>query len=406
MIRRTLLAGTAALSVTVALGAGVAPAQPGPTDPTAAAPVAVAWQRIAVRTIFTEGATPPQTGTLYLAFASMAVDDAAADALRRSRASARAAVATAAHDVLVEYFPASAANLAADLSTTLAAVPDGPPEAKGIRIGRRAAARLVASREDDGRDDPDVVYSRDPAIGVWQPPAGGGMATAWLGHVTPLVDIAPVPTDGPDDVGTPAYAADYDEVKSLGAVDSAARTTAQTDTARFFAFNPPVMYRLALCRLLESEPLGLRDTTRLFATVDAAVANAMIETFRLKLELGYWRPFQAIPAAGDDGNPATDPQEVWVPLVPNPAYPEYTSGHAAATAPFAEVLRRTFGDDVTLRLANPVLGVEREYSDLTSLEHDALDSRVWGGLHFRDAMDDGYRLGHKTAGRVIAALDD
>ena len=80
------------------------------------------------------------------------------------------------------------------------------------------------------------------------------------------------------------------------------------------------------------------------------------------------------------------------------------SGHAAATSPFAEVLRATLGDDVALHLENPALGLERDYATPTELEHDALNARIWGGLHFRDAMDDGYALGHETARRVMRVM--
>ena len=105
---------------------------------------------------------------------------------------------------------------------------------------------------------------------------------------------------------------------------------------------------------------------------------------------------------GSDGNPATVPQEDWVPLVTNPPYSDYTSGHANATSPFAQVLRRTLGDDTALVLEAG--DVTRSYDTLTELEYDALNARIWGGLHFRDAMDDGYYLGHTTADRVMAAI--
>ena len=162
------------------------------------------------------------------------------------------------------------------------------------------------------------------------------------------------------------------------------------------------MYRTAVCDLLAAEPLGLLPTTRLFARIDAAVVTSFLASWRLKYEIGYWRPFQAIAGADTDDNPATTPQDNWVPLVANPAYADYTSGHANATSPFAQVLRRTLGDDTALVLtAGPIT---RSYATLTALEHDALNARIWGGLHFRDAMDDGYYLGHTTADRVMAAV--
>jgi hypothetical protein len=148
--------------------------------------------------------------------------------------------------------------------------------------------------------------------------------------------------------------------------------------------------------------MGLLPTTRMFARIDAAVATAFIQTWRLKFDVGFWRPFQAIAAADTDGNPGTSPQTGWVPLVATPAYSDYTSGHAAGTAPFAEVVRQTLGDDTRLVLRSS--GLERTYDTLTALEHDALNARIWGGLHFRDAMDDGYLLGHTVADNVVSAI--
>ena len=72
------------------------------------------------------------------------------------------------------------------------------------------------------------------------------------------------------------------------------------------------------------------------------------------------------------------------------------------TSPFAAVLRRTLGDDTPLVLRST--GLERRYATLSALEHDAFHARIWGGLHFRDAMEDGYYLGHTTADRVMRAI--
>ena len=380
-------------------GAAVAAAGADTPRPLASS-VAVAWQRTAIRTVFSEAGTPPPIGSLYLAFTSLAVHDAAREGQRRGARAATAAVATAAHDVLRHYFPGSAAALDADLAASLALVPEGAKEDAGVAIGQAAAAGMIASRMHDGRNDPSYVYAKAPGIGIWPPAPGPGMLAPWLGFVDPVVDVEPVHLDGPDPLGSTAYAQDYDEVRMLGAVDSK-RTSEQTAVAQFFAGNPMPMYRAAVCNLLEAEPMGLLPTTRLFARMDAAVANAFIQTWRLKFEVGFWRPVQAI-AAVDDTNPATQPKAGWVPLITNPPYSEYTSGHAAATSPFVQVLRRTFGDDTHLALTSG--GVTRHYATLTALEHDTLNARIWGGLHFRDAMEDGYHLGHTTADRVIRAV--
>jgi len=405
---RRAVAATAAVLLTPLLVAPltgpVAPAGAAPGAAPLASSIAVAWQRTAARTIYTEAASAPPLGGLYLAFTSLAVHDAAGEAQKNGTHAAAAAVATAAHDVLAEYFPASKAKLDADLAASLAMVPDGKKQNAGVSIGAAAADRMIASRVGDGRNNTSIVYSKPAAPGIWQPPASG-MALAWLGFVKPVVDVAPVALDGPDPLTSAAYATDYNEVRKVGgAIGSplTERTAAQTATAQFFAGNPVLTYRLALCDLLDGEPLGLLPTTRMFARIDAAVANSFIQTWRLKYDIGYWRPFQAIAGAETDGNAATSSQAGWAPLVTNPAYADYTSGHAAATSPFAEVVRQTLGNDTPLLLKSG--GVERPYSTLSALEYDALHARIWGGLHFRDAMDDGYFLGHTTAQRVMGAI--
>lgn len=373
------------------------------------AATAVAWQRIAIRTIYTEGALAPPVGGLYLAFTSRAVHDAALAARHRGRVVTAAAVATAAHDVLEEYFPASDGALDGDLATTMAGIPTGKRAAAGAAIGAAAADAMIASRVDDGRGDPKVVYTKTAAPGVWPASGPGGMSAAWLGFVRPVIDVEPVALNGPDALTSPGYAKDYNEVRRLGSATSTERTPRQTAIALFFVPNAVVTYRDALCRYLDDEPLGVLATTRLFARIDVAVATTFIAAWRLKYDVGFWRPFQAIAGAADDGNPATTVEAGWAPLVPNPAYSDYTSGHAAGTSPFAEVVRRTLGDDVPLVLravpdAATGVVVERSYDTLTALEHDALHARIWGGLHFRDAMRDGYRLGHTTARRVMRVL--
>jgi hypothetical protein len=203
------------------------------------------------------------------------------------------------------------------------------------------------------------------------------MALAWLAFLKPVVDVPTVRLDGPDPLDSAAYAADFHEVKRVGSATAPAsdRSAAETTTARFMNGTPAVsvvvMYREALIRHLQDD--------------------------------GYWRPFQAIAGAADDGNGATEPQPGWTPLIPNPAYADYTSGHAAATSPFAEVVRQTLGDDTELELR--LAGFDdRTYPTLTALEHDAFMARIWGGLHFRDAMDDGYLLGHTVARSVIREI--
>lgn len=378
-------------------------------SPGADAQVVIDWQRIAIRTVYTEGVQPPPVGALYLGFTALAVNDAVQESLQRGNTDADAAVATAAHGVLREYFSAtSAANLDAALATSLSAIPDGAQKNKGIRIGQLAAREMIASRVGDGRNDTSIVYTvpTPVPVGVWAPvPAiPGGMLAPWLGFVDPLVVDGPVAVNGPDALGSPGYTADYNEVKLVGSAGSASRTPTQTEIALFFATsNPVAQLPLALANYLEVNPIGLERTANLFATSAAAGADTFIQTWRAKYEYRFWRPFEAIQRGGEDGNDDTVADPTWTSLVfPNPPYSDYLSGHGSAVSSFAGSVRAELGDATPLVLAGAT--TTRSYATLSALEFDALNSRIWAGIHFRDAMEDTYLVGRTNAERVGDAL--
>ena len=371
------------------------------------------WECTSMLTVYGPFAAAPRTpipvGVLHLGFVSLAMHDAVERSAGRAHSSEAAAAATAAHDVLVEYFPTSAADLDAALAASLADVPDGRDEVAGTRVGASVAIRMIARRKHDGRGDTGIHYRKPLEPGFWQPTPptaeGGDMLAPWLGSVDPLVLKELVPLDGPDALTSDDYTEDYDEVLRLGSVDSVERTPFQTDTARFYNSNSAVMVGEGLIGLLQHEPLGLRDTARLFAVMHGAMADSVIKAWELKRDVGFWRPFQAIRDWALDGNPDTGPWPTeWRPLIPNPPYSDYVSGHASLTAPAVETIRMMLGEDTGLTLHSYATGGDRTYDDLTTIEDEAFHARIWGGLHFRDAMEDGYELGHETARRVAMRL--
>jgi hypothetical protein len=362
------------------------------------------WERIALRTIYSDTATPVTVGVPVLGFASVAANAAATRSAQVSASSEAAAVATAAHDVLVHYYPGLATNLAADLESTLAGTA-ARPRAKGARIGAQAAANMLASRVGDHYLDPAFHYSKTPGPGVWQPnPPATDMLAPWLGSVRPMFVATPVPVAGPFALDSAAYAVEYDEVRRLGGTSSAERTGDQTATAQFFNSNPAVMQSDALVRHLEAHPIGLLATTRLFAMMHGAMTDSVIRVWGLKRDVGFWRPGQAIAGAAGDGNPNTATEAGWTSLVPTPNYSDYVSGHAGVTGPAVEVIRRTLGEDTQLELRSTQTTVPRTYAHLSELEYDAFQARIWSGLHFRRAMVDGYDIAHRTADRVMEAF--
>jgi hypothetical protein len=370
------------------------------------------WERIAISTIYGPPELPVRTpipvGVIYMGFTSLAMYRAA-EAADRQHGSPVAAIARAAHDVLAEYVPSQKADLAEELADSLAGVPDGVAERRGVDAGARVAHQLIASRAHDGRNDTSIVYQREPAPGVWQPAPGGQMLVAWLGFVRPLVLTKPIRAagvTGPDPLTSTAYAAQYNEVRVTGSATATAdeRTPGQTDTALFFNSNSAVMVSEALVRYLDTRPRSLSETARLFAVIHTAMSDALITCWRLKYDVGFWRPFQAIHGADTDGNPATTPDPGWAPLIANPPYSDYVSGHGCLTSPAVQTIRRLLGENTTLTLHSYNTKADRTYTTLGAIEHDAFHARIWGGLHFRTAMEDAYAIGHEAANQILRKL--
>ncbi|MBA2465158.1 MAG: vanadium-dependent haloperoxidase [Nocardioidaceae bacterium] len=406
------VAGTSLLLVAATLPVTTAQAK---TPPSARS--VTDWSSIALRTVYGQARLPVPVGSLYLGFTSLAVYDAVLDASkanpRHGRASAPAAAAVAAHDVLAQYVPAYIADLDADLAADLAAIPASPAKSRGIALGSAAADDLIASRVGDGRGAA-ITYAKPPSIGIWRPtpPANAPMALPWLGFVKPLLLDSPtqIHVDGPDALGSASYATDFEEVRAKGALTGSTRTPAETVTARFYNYNAVLQLENALIGFSTTHPDDIVTTARTFALTNASIADALITTWRLKYDVGYWRPVTAIRQADLDGNPGTTPDPDWVPFadsplanppgapVGTPNYPEYPSGHASITNAFTESLALSFGTRTTdLALFSGVTGTTRGYTDLDSLSTDAFNARIWLGIHFRDAMEDAVYIGAESA---------
>jgi hypothetical protein len=401
----------ATTSLALALGAALAAVPADATHLDSAPPthesaqVVLDWERIAFSTVYP--ANPVPSGVPILGFTSMAMYDAATASTREEHSSEAAAVAAAAHDVLAHYQPAAQPTLDGQLAATLAAVPDGPAQDTGVLIGQTAAAEMIARRAGDGYGDTSIHYTLPPGVGIWQPtPPATDMLVPWLGSVRPLVLSRTVWVDGPDPVTSADYAADYNEVKALGSANSTERTQAQTDTALFFNSNSAIMVSDATVRYLEANPIGLVRTAKLFARAHASMTDSVIRCWQLKRDVGFWRPFQAVAGADGDGNPETASEAGWASLLPTPPYSDYVTGHGCLTGSAVAVVRRMLGEDTPLELVSTNFpGQPRTYPNLTALEYDAFHARIWGGLHFRDAMEDGYRIAHRTARQVMARVE-
>ena len=307
-------------------------------------------------------------------------------------ASPEAAAAAAAHRVLVTYFPASTATLDAQLAASLALIPDGGPQDKGIGYGIRAANRIIQLRANDGRFAVVTPPTAD-AAGEYS----GPFAVPWLGGVTPLAlnSLQQFDPGSPPALGTRRYRAELEEVRKLGALNSTDRTARQTTWARYFADVPFGPMERALQDLATRHALNISDSARLFAATNTAMADALGTVWNDKLRTMWWRPISAIRETIDDGDPLTVKDEDWEPLITTPPYPDWPSGLCAViSALTASVVEVSGGVD--LNLVSPSQGL-RHWDSKAVLDQLAVDARVWSGIHFRTADVVSIGVGNNTA---------
>jgi hypothetical protein len=425
-----------ALVAVVATGAtfaGVAPAAH--ADPPASTAV-LDWNAHAVAALVNApaAATPgagqsPPVSAQHLAMVQAAVYDAVnsivgshepyLDGLpaASSTASLDAAVATAAHHVLrgVVVVPPLSATVVARLddlyAESLAAVTDGPDEDAGVAAGAAAAAAMLADRAADGRYVVPFAFPTGTEAGQWRPtpPSNVNDPFAWVANVRPftLESAAQVASNGPDPIQSMAYARDYDEVYRLGGpIGQSERTPAQDAMAQFFTANPIELYNRTFRTIAGSEGLSTADQARLFATIGLATADAAIGCWDDKVRWSFWRPITAIHNGDDDGNRFTVGDPSWAPMVVNPPYPDQPSGYNCVTAAVMHSAWHFFDSDrMSFSLVRPTPGapdVVRDYERFTDVVDDTIDARVYLGIHFRDADEDGARLGRRVAEWVHA----
>jgi hypothetical protein len=344
-------------------------------------------------------------------------------------ASPEAAVATAAHDVLLDQFnlltafgfASQQAALDAAYADSLELIPDGAAKTSGIAIGGAAAAVILALRVADGWDTQpvqDFNYPQGTAPGEYRftPPFDFAFLPQW-GTVPPFVlrDAAQFRPGPPYAVTSKQYTADFNEVKSLGGdgvTTPSARTAEQTEIALFWVGSSPLLWNRIARTVSAAAGLTLWENARLFGLLNLALADGYIGSFDTKYHYNYWRPITAIREAETDGNPDTSADPTWTPFVDAPASPEYDSGHSVEGGAAAQVLKRFFGTDTlsfstcstTLPAGSTCSDpspVTRSYASFSQAADENAFSRILVGFHFRKAVTEGIKHGRKIANRAV-----
>lgn len=350
------------------------------------------------------------------------------DAAAPAGASVDAAVAAAAHDVLVPTllaipppFPpecgqAAAAMVESEYIAAVAAMPAGAATDAGLTVGHDAAAAILALRENDGSDTPlivaDMPQGTEPGEYRFTPGAPFQFAPGWA-DVTPFVlrSSAQFRSSKPYKLTSKKYAEDYNEVKALGGdgiTTPSARSSEETQIALFWVESSPLQWNRIARTVAASAGLDTWESARLFGLLNLALADGYISSFETKNHYNFWRPVTAIQEGDSDGNPSTAGDATWTPLVGTPPVPDHDSAHAVEGAAAARVMQRFFGTDniafetcsLTLTTAEACDGasrVLRPYDSFSQAAAENGESRVLVGFHFRNAVDDGLKHGRKIA---------
>jgi membrane-associated phospholipid phosphatase len=392
-----------------------APAAAGATDPV------LAWNQELVGIVSTPGAQPATIhATRSLAILHAAIYDAV-DSIERTskpylisikaprRADPTAAAAAAGYTVLAALYPSQQEALGGEFNSLLAQVPQGYHKYEGVRTGEAVASALLALRADDGSALPQPVFTPGTQPGNYQltpPTFAQPVFTQWpLVRPFALRNASQFRPPPPPALTSAAYADAFNEVKSLGAVNSTSRTVDETQIAQFW--NPPIW--IAWNNIAQTAAVAHHDSlmqnARLFALLDITLADSTIAFYDAKYTYRFWRPVTAIQAA-NTGNPNLVGDPNWTPLVNTAQDPSYPGAHAVISSAAASVLASFFGSDsFNFEAQSSALpGILRTFSSFSGAAHEAALSRIYAGQHFPTDEDAGFKLGSQVAGYILGRL--
>lgn len=404
LVRAGILGGLITIGVATSIGTAVA-------DPV------TDWNLITINAVNAAAAIRPgPSGILDVAMVHIAIHDAVQAFQNRfesydtpvvgASGSVAAAIAKAARDVLVNRFPTQSASIEASYQQFLTANSISPNDA-GTLAGQQAAINIINRRMNDGSfpANPEIFVGGS-APGEWRPTAiaFAPMAAPWLGEVTPfaLNDTGRLlPEPPPPHLTSGEYAKAYDEVKRMGARVNSERTAEQTDLAIFYSGNIIAQMNEALRNLGIANLTDAGDSARLFALANIAAADAIMSAWLNKRFYAFWRPSTAINNGDSDGNPRTEGDPAWLPLINNPPYPDYTSGANSLAGSISRMLSHFFGtDEMTFSVSTAVpqaVVKTRVYHHFSEVAEDMVEARILLGIHFRFADVVARRQGKQSA---------
>jgi PAP2 superfamily len=398
--------------------------------PSSAAPAApdpvLEWINVMNNTVLAAGTAPNVTGRV-VALVSASVFDAVNGIDPRFRplyvrpdaphnASQRAAAIQAAYVILMNLYGAQqGGTLTSQHDASLAALASTEkPEsiAAGVAWGQSVADAIWSWRLTDGfAPTPPPFFGVQSiagtpnSLGFWRPtpPANASGATPQIATITPWVLTRPSQFRLPPPLAlnSPEYAADLNEVREMGSISSANRSSEQTEVALFWALNTPLAWNRIAAQLSAARGLSLTENAHLFAVLNVTLADAIMACWDSKYRYIFWRPVTAIRAGAAAGDPDADWRPLLDSLTGTPAHPEYPSAHSTYSGAAAFILAATFGENTAFSVSSEIRPGTRSYASFSEAIAEIADARVFGGIHLRSSCARGNSLGRAVADYVL-----
>jgi hypothetical protein len=316
-------------------------------------------------------------------------------------AAANAALASITRELYATTTPQHLAEidaLEAKLRTTYAATVAPDVLERSAAYGEDVAAAIFEWSRGDGGDEGyahnfPTSYVPPTGPGLWVPTPPGflpAMQPFWGTNRTfALADAGACPIDAPLELCTvpgSEFATEANEVYET----SLHLTTEQTAIARFWddsmmTATPPGHWISIVTEVLERDHATLDVAAEAYAKVGIAVADAFIATWATKYQYNLLRPVTYVRAEID---------AAWTPLLVTPPFPEYPSGHSVQSAAAAQVLTDMLGVVAFTDHTHDERGLPaRSFDSFAAAADEAARSRLYGGIHFRAAIERGLDMG-------------
>ncbi|PZR00984.1 MAG: phosphoesterase PA-phosphatase [Cereibacter sphaeroides] len=278
--------------------------------------------------------------------------------------------------------------------------------ARSQKFGQAIAAHILNWSKDDGGavvENMGFPYSYTPKEGpqYWVPTSKivqqqAPLLPEWGNNRTfAMPSGASCPLPPPPEYSEDPSSQFYIEAKEV--YDAVKNTTPeQTAIARFWSDDPmlsstPPGHWIAIAiQVFHQNPTPIEQQVNVLARLGIGVADAFIGCWDAKYQYDLVRPVTYIKRT-------IDPK--WEPLLITPPFPEYPSGHSTQSGAAAEVLTAIFGDNFAFDdAAQADDGLPaRRFNSFWEAAQDAGISRLYGGIHFRSAIEQGLEQGRCVA---------